>query len=183
MQQEPSDMKLFFTAVDRQGNQREIMGTVDSLEKGFKLLNHLVAGGCTLLTAYVLDKNGRTDLPVAAFDGIPIDIAFAILQTEWEFVLADPLPTTITHYQDVLNLVRRQQINCAQRVSLLAQMIDRYKSWMQRTQEVCSVEKRRIRLLNNYQIQLERHQSQLQVARFQAALLSKRLNQLMGYTP
>jgi hypothetical protein len=176
-------MMLFLTACDRQSNQREFSCSVESLEKGFKLLNYLVAGGNTLLTAYVLDKNGRTELPVAAFDGIPIDIAFNTLQKEWEFVLATLLPTTDTHYQDMLDLVRRQQANCAQQVTFLSQMINRYNSWMQRIQEGCSVEKRRTRLVNRYQTQLERHQSQLRVARFQSALLTKRLNQMMGYTP
>jgi hypothetical protein len=177
------DMTLFLTAFDRQRHEQKFSRRVESLEEGFKLLNYLVAGGHTLLTAYVLDKNERTDLPVAAFDGMPIDIAFSTLQKEWELILADPRSTTVSHYEDVLDLIRRQQINCAQRVRFLSQMINRYNSWMQRTQDVCSAEALRTQFLNNYQTQVERYQCQLKVARFQSALLTKRLNQLMGYTP
>jgi len=81
---------LFLTAFDQQVKQREFSCALASIEANLDFLNHLIAQGHTLLTAHLIDDERRIDLPLVAFDGLPVATALQALQKEWQAILTQP---------------------------------------------------------------------------------------------
>ncbi|GAA4464337.1 hypothetical protein GCM10023189_43450 [Nibrella saemangeumensis] len=73
--------------------QREfIYGSRDlDLDGALEFVNRLVAEGWSILYVNLQDQDGHCmSLPVAAFDGKPIQSQMAMLQAQWEDILKQP---------------------------------------------------------------------------------------------
>ncbi|HEX9959225.1 MAG TPA: hypothetical protein VGA96_18285 [Fibrella sp.] len=173
-------MILFLTTLDRQANQREFNCRLTSMEANFDFLSSIVAQGNTLLTAYLVDENSRMDLPVAAFDGLPLSVGIDALQQEWQAILSQPDPFTLAHREGIIQLTRQRIDQLQRAIKTHERMAGWYSQWLQRTQEWTTVpESTRSRLIERYEAQLALHKFQLAKAHFQATLAVNRLNQLL----
>lgn len=57
-------------------------------ESAFEVLNQYVRGGAEILSAHLIDSQGRICLPVRAFDGSPIRCQLWLLEQEWQQLLS-----------------------------------------------------------------------------------------------
>ena len=81
-------MLLNFTIDSPTGERFSHSFYAAELESHINALNFFVATGYQLQSASLTDQEGRrTDLPLEAFDGMPIDSAIRELQKEYQQVL------------------------------------------------------------------------------------------------
>ncbi|GAB3248048.1 hypothetical protein GCM10027347_04080 [Larkinella harenae] len=57
-------------------------------ESALEVLNQYARGGAEILSAYLIDSQGRICLPVHAFDGAPIRSQLWRLKQEWQQLLS-----------------------------------------------------------------------------------------------
>lgn len=82
-------MLLHFTIDSPTGEHFTHSFQADELESHINALNFFVATGYQLRSASLTDRDGgRIDLPIEAFDGMPMTDAIRELQTEYEQVLS-----------------------------------------------------------------------------------------------
>lgn len=173
-------MILFFSALDNQANHRDFSCGLSSLEANWDLLSSLVAQGSTLLTAYVIDDDVRTNLPLAAFDGFPLSVDIQALQTEWRTILSTPRSVNSIHREELIALTRQRVHNAERAIIAQERMIDYFGKWLERTQKKSISESQRSQLVHQYEMQLAKHRVQLGKAHFYSRLATDRLNQLLA---
>ncbi|CAN5196636.1 hypothetical protein BH09BAC4_BH09BAC4_46060 [soil metagenome] len=173
-------MILFFSALDHQANHRDFSCGLSSLEANWDLLSNLVAQGNTLLTAYVIEDDVRTNLPLAAFDGFPLSADVQALQTEWRTILSTPRSANSIHKEELIALTRQRVHHAERTVIAQERMIDYFGKWLERTQKRSISEPKRSQLVHQYEMQLAKHQVQLGRAHFYSSLVTDRLNQLLS---
>lgn len=93
---------LFLTTIDPSNIKREFNCGFTSMEANFDFLSSIVAEGNTLVDAYILEGSSRMELPVAAFDGVPLSEVIRALQQEWEAVLSQPLQPLSAHRPELI---------------------------------------------------------------------------------
>src|SRR4051812_43300616 len=101
-------MILFLTALDQQISQREFSCQLTSIEAHFDFLNQLVLQGHTLLSAYIIEDSSRTDLPLAAFDGLPMSKDVQALEQDWKAILRKPPIPSLLDHQELIKLTQRR---------------------------------------------------------------------------
>ena len=169
---------LFLTALDQQGHYREFSCLLSSLEANFDLLNRIIAQGDILLSAYVMEDTTRTDLPVAAFDGLPASSGIRTLEREWQAILNSPVVPRSLHQQELLALTRRRMDQYDFNIAAHERMIAYFDKWLQNTKTTTPPGPTRSYLIQRYECQLAAHQLQLAEVRFRSNLVASRLNQL-----
>lgn len=174
-------MMLFLTALDAEANPRDFSyGGHRALEDNLDFLTTLVTQGHTLLSAYIIEDNNRTDLPLAAFDGVPISAGIHALQLEWERILSRPPSPIYQHRQDLIDLTRHRLHHWEVAVGLHQQMVHFMEHSLHHAQAYFLTEPRRSRFIDRYEAQLASHQAKLAKARFYSCLMANRLNQLLA---
>jgi hypothetical protein len=85
-------MWLYFSLCYSQGKNRSRRLYSTELEHLMEVLNYFAGSGCQLLSAFLVDDEGRrTDLPLAAFDGLPVTCGMQGLEREYQRALTTPL--------------------------------------------------------------------------------------------
>lgn len=172
-------MILFLTAIDQQLNQRDFSCQLSSIEDQFDVLNQLVAQGHTLLSAYMLEGDSRTDLPLAAFDGRPVAPGIQTLEQDWKAILAKPYWPTLRHQRGLIELTRRRLTTTNGSIAAHQRMIETLTGWIQRTQAT-TPSITRYALLRHYDHQLAAQQASLVKANDFAEVAINRLHQLLA---
>lgn len=81
-------MWLYFSLRHSQGKNRSYRLYSAEIEHLMEVLNYFVTSGCRLLSAFLVDNKGqRTDLPLEAFDGMPMGECMRRLEVDYHFVL------------------------------------------------------------------------------------------------
>lgn len=173
-------MILFLTALDEKANWREFTCDLGSLENKFDFLSKIVARGTTLLTAYILDDNQRTDLPLAAFDGIPLSTGISALQEEWQAILSQPRWPSRLPDEELIRIAQQRIDYYQEVIATHQQMVGWLETWLQRTRNQNLEGAVQLRLLQCYESQIINRQTQLVKAHFQVALSTTRLTQLQA---
>lgn len=78
---------LIFTGYSPKDEFQLCQLSVKSVDVCFESLTNLTNEGWLLISAVILDNGLITVLPVAAFDGQPIEPGLSELQSEWETLL------------------------------------------------------------------------------------------------
>ncbi|RRB06333.1 hypothetical protein [Larkinella rosea] len=85
-------MWLYFNVRYPHGKRRSFHLYSEEIEQLMEAVNYVVSSGSRLLSVYLIDEEGRrTDLPVIAFDGAPMQDWMRKLETEYDLVLTSPL--------------------------------------------------------------------------------------------
>ncbi|WP_138990935.1 hypothetical protein [Larkinella sp. C7] len=85
-------MWLYFSLCYSQGKNRSCRLYSNELEHLMEVLNYFAGSGCRLLSAFLVDNEGkRTDLPLTAFDGLPVTSVMHGLEREYQRALTTPL--------------------------------------------------------------------------------------------
>lgn len=171
-------MILHLTALDAHHTQREFSCILTSMEANFDFLNCIVAQGHTLLSAHLMEGSNRTELPVIAFDGLPISKAIQALEHEWQAILSSLYTVHPIHQQELIELTLRRIDSYRIRIAAHKRMIDYFNKWLQRTQNQTLTKPKRSELIRKYESQLAIHTTQLDKMLFDARLATKRLDQL-----
>ena len=171
---------LFIRVLDPQINQREFNCGLDSIEASFDFLNHIVAHGHTLLRAYLVEDSIRTDLPIDAFDGLPMTLGIQALEDQWKVILSSKSSLSGSAHQELIELTRRRMDLYEGNIKVHKRMIDWYRIWLDRIQERDLVDPTRTNYSQLYEHHLLAHQTQLVKAHFGAKLLTNRLSQLIA---
>lgn len=175
-------MMLFLTAFDRQANVRKFSCYLHSIEATFDFLNRVVSRGDTLLDAHLVDRGSRIDLPLAAFDGIPISPGIQALQQEWQAILNEPRQeATWVRQEEIIELIRQRIRQCEVNIGTHERMIDWFSQWLQRTQDGCTSEVLEDTLVRYYESSLNHHHQQLKKAKFRHELVTSRLSQMLAW--
>jgi hypothetical protein len=128
-------MMLVLTAIDSHHQLREFSCPISQLEVGFDLLNTIVARGHALISAYIMDDNQSTSLPLEAFDGGHFLTAVQELQEEWQTILSDP-PQAASLPSVSLSQWRHQRVRRYEvRVDILKRTLDRLQEIWQRARD------------------------------------------------
>jgi len=172
-------MILFLTALDPQINQRNFSCQLSSIEEHFDFLNHLVSQGHTLLSAYIMEDTSRTDLPLAAFDGLPMSMGVQALEQDWRAILNKPCLPALLYQPGLIELMHRRITTSTASIAAHKRMIDKLTSWILRMQATTR-STIRSSLLMHYDSQLVTHQASLVKAQHFANVATNRLSQLMA---
>jgi|GEM_PF-5861792 len=171
-------MMLILSALGENNQIKQFTCSLESVEDGFDFLSRIVAGGDTLLAAHLLENRKQVELPVTAFDGMPMSVAIRQLEHEWQAVLNAPAQTLASIGKETVRLIQSQirqyQITIAQH----QQMINHYQTWLRRTESSFGDVSRRNVLIRRYQVLIERHQIQLGKAQAGAQAVTNRLSAL-----
>ncbi|MGV3556943.1 hypothetical protein [Larkinella arboricola] len=81
-------MWLFFSSVSTTGEISTHGFCSPELEDHLEALNHFVASGGSLLSAFLAEKGQRLDLPLEAFDGRPVREYIRELQEQYRHALS-----------------------------------------------------------------------------------------------
>ncbi|RZK44052.1 MAG: hypothetical protein EOO61_04535 [Hymenobacter sp.] len=169
---------LYMTALDADAHERVFTCTLTTLEYAFDFLNHVVARGNMLLSAFVVDESGRTELPLAAFDGLPTTTTIQALIDEWTSILNKPISANSANQQVLIELTRRRLRSQQARQVWLREMIEHYSQWQQWSMDDVRWSARQRRVTHRYATQLARHQTQLADTRRVITALTNRLTHL-----
>lgn len=167
-------MTIVLTAIDPQGHTNEFRGDLPSLEAGFDFLSRIVGKGHTLLKAYIQDGNMQVNLPLAAFDGLPLSVDILALQGEWQAILAMAYYKDIIH-EDQVWLARQFVHQCDLKISHHQRML----SWASDTLKIKSLTNF-ARLTDHYERLVDRHQKLLVAAQLRLGLRKAWLDQLLA---
>ena len=127
-------MILILAAIDADFQFREFACPINQLEVGFDLLNDIVARGDALVSAYIVDEQKSTSLPLEAFDGTHFLTAVQELQREWQSILNEPVQQ-VSRLSVSLSQWRHQRVKRYEaRVAILKRTLDRLMDIRQRAQ-------------------------------------------------
>ncbi|NEU70123.1 hypothetical protein GK091_24820 [Spirosoma agri] len=171
---------IVFTALDKEGGSTEFAYALSSIEAEFDFLSSLVAKGHTLLTVQLLDGSDRTDLPLAAFDGLPFSTFMEELHQEWLTTLRQPCQTDSSRHQELIRLTRLRIDQIEVAISAHERMIACSMRWLQRTQTSYLSDSRKTRLILRYESMIDFHKQQLRRARCRSQLIVNRLSHLLA---
>lgn len=169
---------LFITALDHEAQHQEFGCGLTSLEENLDFVNRIITEGYTLVTACLVENTSRTDLPVAAFDGVPMTPVLKALQDEWQTILTEPSSLPSVHQNELKAITRRRLDAYQLNIRGHQQMIGYLEQWLQRTQDRMLSEPRKSRLLQQYRHRLAVHQEQLTQTHFLFSLAQSRLCQM-----
>ncbi|GAB4020184.1 hypothetical protein GCM10028808_60470 [Spirosoma migulaei] len=82
-------MLLFITATSEGIYYEEMCFSIIDYESAFDLLTQLVVEQWNLHQAVIIDNIERIELPVAAFDGQPVQVPMRALEQQWQQLLAN----------------------------------------------------------------------------------------------
>ncbi|RZK37675.1 MAG: hypothetical protein EOO61_08685 [Hymenobacter sp.] len=164
-------MILVLDAIDPNGNTRRFATEIPTLESSFDFLSTLVSKGNILLKAYVKDGKQRYELPVEAFDGLPLAVGIHTLQEEWQAILTNAYSKNLI-YEDQVWLATQWVKQCSSKIMYHQQMI----IWARVGSQPNSFKK--TTELAYYDGQLMYHQDQLVQAECRLSIRRNWLNQV-----
>ncbi len=170
-------MVLLLTAIDVSGETRDFSYHLNTLESGFDLLNQVVAMGHTLVKAQLLEQGTQIDLPTTVFNVVSFAEALQELEGEWNMVLREPTrSTTITQAridfaQWQLEQYENWIVNYELFLTQLMTMLDKMQT-MQVDSRLAE------RLIQHYQVVVDKYRIQLINAHLIRHQLLSRLDQL-----
>ena len=171
-------MVLFLAALDKEAQLREFSCQLDKLEVAFDFLSTIVARGDTLLSAYILDNNERTDLPIDVFDGAPFLEAMQDMEKDWQALLSAPPQPEQSPNQHIIQFIQQRVRQYETRIANEKLMISRLEQLLLRSNEGFSSGHIRSRLIREYEAMISRCQIQLIKTKVCHRLAIERLNQL-----
>ncbi len=173
-------MVLFLAALDKEAQLREFSCQLDKLEVAFDFLSTIVARGDTLLSAYILDNEGRTDLPIDVFDGDPFLEAMQEMEKDWQSILSEPLQSDPSQNQYIIQFIQQRVRQYETRMTNEKLMIGRLEQLLLRSEENISSGQIRSRLIRDYEAMINRYQVQLIKTKLCHKIAVERLNQLIA---
>lgn len=173
-------MVLFLASLDKEAQLREFSCQLDKLEVAFDFLSTIVAKGDTLLNAYILDNNERTDLPIDVFDGAPFLEAMQEIEKEWQSALSEPLQADPSHNRYIIEFTQQRVRQYETRIANEELMIRRLEQLLLRSAEAGSSETMRSQLVQEYEAMIVRYEVQLTRTKSAHKIAVDRLNQLIA---
>ncbi|SOD82260.1 hypothetical protein [Spirosoma fluviale] len=84
-------MLLLFTTQDQNASQRNFSWWFATIETALDALSSVASRGNQLIKAEIIDEDHRISLPVDAFDGSFFSPVINELESEWQFLLSEPV--------------------------------------------------------------------------------------------
>lgn len=171
-------MVLYLTANDPANHPREFFCQVDTLEVAFEFLSSVVAQGSTLLQAYIVEDDRRTDLPVTVFDGTHFLKAIHNLETEWLSLLTVTTRSSATNYTGLIPLIQQRARLFAIKMATYENLIGELEHLLERTHTNFSPGPAKNRIISQYESMIQRNQAWLLKSQTSHKVILNRLEQL-----
>ncbi|GAB3012940.1 hypothetical protein [Spirosoma pulveris] len=84
-------MLLLFTTQDQNASQRNFSWWFATIETALDALSSIASRGDQLMKAEIIDEDHRISLPVEAFDGRFLSPVINELESEWQYLLNEPV--------------------------------------------------------------------------------------------
>ncbi|WP_157816186.1 hypothetical protein [Spirosoma pollinicola] len=167
---------LLLTTVDTQHQLREFRCQIDQLEVGFDLLSGIVAQGEKLLSARIIDEGQSLKLPLEAFDGTPFLKAIQELESEWQAILSEFPPATLSNRSERKQWISQQVRRYEVKMITLQLTLDRLKEIRQRARDMAPAASGSSSVITHYSALIDRYEGQLIKAQLLYELALKRMN-------